>query len=130
MTSTTGVWRRRLNPSGLLLLGNSRVAFSAGTNHSFDYIPGSVKIISGFPGQDTGKGYLLTKAVVDKWTELTLMTTHMPVKSSKYTDAIGKCFQNLASAVPPGRSPVLLMGDFNLDETSDEPVHGVRRFSN
>lgn len=117
------------NPSGLLLLGNSRVTFDQNTLTYFDYITAIGEDNFGPQDQHDGKGYLKISAVVDKYRPLTVMNTHMPVQSSKYTTAIGDCFRNLASAVPAGHSPVLLMGDFNLSETSDTPVNGVRRFS-
>ena len=41
----------------------------------------------------------------------------MPTGAGHYRSALDKCFQALAQAASSATGPVLLMGDFNIDET-------------
>lgn len=116
------------NPSGLILLTNKRVVLDKDNAIYFDYISeiGSSK----FDYQDkfTGKGFYKVPARIDGTIDIILLITHMPTNSGSYTKGVEQCFQYLAKVVPGGDSPVLLLGDFNIAETSEPLSNGKDRY--
>jgi endonuclease/exonuclease/phosphatase family metal-dependent hydrolase len=111
------------NPSGLMLLGNQRITFEPDTDSGLNYRNYIDEIgKDNFSDQDkyTGKGCYAVKALIDGTQQIVFASTHMPTNSHSYPDSLKQCYQILAEAITDVRGdsgcPVLLMGDFNLDE--------------
>lgn len=108
------------NPSGLMLLGNSRVTFDPDAATYENYIDKIGK--DNFSDQDkyTGKGCYVVKGLIDGTQQIVFASTHMPTNSHSYPDSLKGCYQILADTIKSVRGdsgcPVLLMGDFNLKE--------------
>lgn len=126
------------NPSGLVLLGSRRVQFDAKNAQYYDYVYELIKddiehlhdkIFD--PGQDmiTGKGFLKVPVTLDGTQKITVLVTHMPTSSGKYTDSIDFCFKRLADSVKDDEGPVLLLADFNVSETDTLLDDGRDRYS-
>ncbi len=118
------------NPSGLLLLTNSRVQLDTEKAEYYDYIH-EIGYSKFDKKQDvpTGKGFYKVPAMVDGNVAITLFITHMPTNSHAYPEGVGQCFQNLAAAVPTDGSPVLLLGDFNITEGAKPLPDGQDRYT-